>query len=363
MTQRINDFAPLHTQQGSADMTHDQASGVFMGEKVAVLQDATSLMADSAEEMTFSASEDVERKLSDRKESKDKLRNRFLTYLHACQDLNKHDLDQFMQQVKAMPNAKGKDLAQLVRQSFSDPTHQHAALSYARGNTQEFSPEALAAFDDALETLEREQGQAILAGYNIVDVTADGLDQSPAALRILYRDTLIDFESYEKTFRTMIEKFGPDELPAAVQYLIRALGADMNALTPSTPKAAIKEVVDGLYMVESLGTVYKETQKLLEISADRHGPHGITERQIIEPVLRYKDIPMVIEMHLTRDLPFLHSANATQDVELTQGIREIVRKMPHKVFSSSECRLNTLSAFQDLLDKAIDREELEAETQ
>ncbi len=357
MSQKIHDSMGPSPAPSQAPVEQEQVTGNFMGEKVAVLDDPMSLIEDAAEELTFSASEDVERKLSERKETKEKMRGQYIHYVEACADLEPQDLEQFMQSLRSLLGTKNASVLALVRQQFSDPTHQHAALSYARHEAGESSPELAAMLDQALETLEREQGQAIQAGYNIVSVSAGDLGVPPSGLRVLYRDTLIDFESYEKTFAALLDKFGPDELPAAVQYLIKALGTDMNAVTPSSAKAAIKEVMDGLYMVESLGTIYKEARNLLKSAGERHGGHGVSERQIIEPLLKYKDAPLLLEMQILRDMPFLTSDNPSRDAELTQGVRDLVRAMPHKIFVSPESRQNTLNAFQEVLDKAIDREE------
>jgi type III secretion protein W len=214
---------------------------------------------------------------------------------------------------------------------------------------------------EALRELENTEGRSINAGYNVAGVDAPGLGLPSSSLRVLYRDTVIDFQSYEKTFSFMLEKFGPEEFPKAVDFLLRALGNDMTAMTPSSPKAALKEVMDGLYMVESLGTIYKDANALLKGTAERHAPHGITERQIIDPLLRYKDMPMLMQQQVSQDMPFLVSDNPGRDAELTQGVRELARKMPHKLYATTEARQNALNALQELLDAAVDREETEME--
>ncbi|MDL2216699.1 type III secretion system gatekeeper subunit SctW [Desulfovibrio sp. OttesenSCG-928-M14] len=372
MSQRVHDgptIQPLAQDVGGSGQAVQQ-EGRFMGESVKVQQDASSLIQDAAEELTFSASEDVERKLSERKEGKDKARSLeyILFYVEKCQDMSQNDLEQLLKQLMVMNNARGANLANLVRQAFTDPTSQHAALSYARGKLgeQNLDPEKLrelgAALDEAIGILEEENGRAINAGYNIAGIQAPELGLTGPSLRVLYRDTVIDFESYEKTFGSMLNKFGPDEFPKAVEYLIRALGNDMSAVTPSSPKAALKEVMDGLYMVESLGTIYKEAANLLaKTTAQRGSLPGLSEKAIIEPLLRYKDLPMLMPAQVKTEMPFFVTDNAGRDAELSQGVRELARKMPHKLYVSPEARQNVLNAFQEILDDAADREELEME--
>jgi type III secretion system YopN/LcrE/InvE/MxiC family regulator len=289
--------------------------------------------------------------------------DRILFYVDKSGDMNRSDLEQMLKQIALLKNARPEDLLALARRTFKDPTNRHAALSYARGNLEaaglsgEEAASLREALDGALAEMERAEGRAINAGYNTAGVEAPGLDLPPHSRRALYRDVVIDFESYEKTFSAMLQKFGPEEFPKAAAFLIRALSSDMSALAPSSGPAALKEVMDGLYMVESLGTLYRDASAALKGAAQRHGDHGIQERAVLEPLLRYKDTPMLLPRQISADMGFLVSSNASRDAELTQAVRELARKMPHKLYASPEVRLNVLGAFLELLDAAVDREE------
>ncbi len=370
MDQRIESLTSQQTLlQNHESATPAQAEGRLRGETVRVEQNALSLVQDAAEELSFSASENVERKLSERKEGKDKSRSieQIMFYVEQVDDINKEDLDQLLKQLSALKNMRGSALLQLTRQSFKDPTNQHAALSYAQANIDTLNlseSEKMglrSALGEALRELESTSGRMINAGYNIAGVQAPELGLPSSSLRVLYRDMVIDFENYENTFKSMLEKFGSDEFPKAVNYLIKALGNDMTAMTPSSPKAALKEVLDGLYMVESLGTIYKETAKLLENIANHHGKHSITEREVIEPLLRFKDMTHIVSVQVSNEMRFLLSENPAQDAELTQGVRELTRRIPHKLYVSNESRQMLLNAMQELLDDAVDREEMAME--
>ncbi|MDR1360281.1 MAG: type III secretion system gatekeeper subunit SctW [Deltaproteobacteria bacterium] len=366
MSQRID--GPGANVQSAPGAAGEQAvqAGSFMGEAVLVDKDALSLLADAAEELSFSASENVEKKLTERKEGRDvKGTNlqRILFYVDQAGDMNRDDLEMLLRRLAGLKDAGSAKILNIVRQAFRDPANRHAALSYAgeKLDRAELAGENGAALRReiaaALEELVRTEGRAINAGYNTAGIDAPGLRETPPSLRLLYRDLVLDFESYEKTFGALLEKFGPDEFPKAVSYLIRSLGADMTALTPSSAPAALKETLDGLYMVESLGTLYRAAGALLKGATERHGALGITEKPVLMPLLRYKDVPVLSSRQIASDMSFLISGNAARDAELTQSVRELVRKIPHKLFASSETRQNTLLAFQELLDNAIDREE------
>jgi type III secretion protein W len=343
----------------------DVSEGLFRGESVRIEQNATSLLADAAEELSFSASETVEKKLSERKEGRERAKSldKILLYVDQAGDMNRSELEELLKSLAAMKNAGAGQILELTKSLFKDPTNRHAALCYARNNldkaglSREEAADLGTGLDAAISELERTEGCAINAGYNTAGTSAPGLNLPPFTLRGLYRDTVIDFENYEKTFSSLLEKFGPEEFPKAVSYLIRALGSDMTALKPSGEPAALKQVMDGLYMVESLGTLYRNASDLLKVAHNRHGSHGIREKDVLEPLLRYTSLPAPSSRQISTDMRFLVSDNAVRDAELTQGVRELARKMPHKLYASVEVRLAALTAFQELLDKAVDREE------
>jgi type III secretion system TyeA family effector delivery regulator len=131
----------------------------------------------------------------------------------------------------------------------------------------------------------------------------------------------------------------------------------MSAMTPSSPPAALKEVMDGLYMTASLGTLYSGARDMLQAAERRHGPHSVTEQALLNPLLRYAGLPMLTPGQARADMPFLTTDNPARDAELTQGVRELARKAPHKLYLSADSRQNVLNSLQELLDNAVDREE------
>jgi type III secretion system YopN/LcrE/InvE/MxiC family regulator len=364
MDQRIEATGFTPASRSETEGQDVQQAGMFMGDKVQVEEDMESLIRDAAEELTFSVEEEAERKLSERKEEKkEEYISSVLFYLQQCGDMERNDLEEMLKQIAALKGSRNADILALVRRTFTDPTTRHAALSYARSELSRLDlPEQEKAalredLTEALRQLEAEDGPAIRAGYNIAGVPPPDLGLAPSSLRTLYRDVVIDYDTYEKTFLHLLDKFGPADFPRAVRYVLQALGSDMNAITPSSPPAALKQVLDGLYMVQSLDSVYSAARDLLEAVARRHGQHPFTEQSLIRPLLSYTSMPALLPAQVTGDMPFLVTDNAARDAELTQGLRELARKMPHKLYLSNEVRQNVLNALQELLDTAADREE------
>lgn len=346
-----------------------QQIGSFQGQAVRVVEDASSLVANAAEELTFSASEEVERKLTDRKENSEqrsRLIDQVRLYIENGSGLDKNEFEALLKQLTLMATLRSSDVVDLVKHHFPDPTDAHAALVQARealGARTDLAAEHQVALDDvlteAIADLEAADGPNIRAGYNIAGVSPGGLREQASGLRILYRETVVDFTSYERTFANLSERFGADSFTEALQFITRALGADMAALTPSVSVAQLKEVMDGIYIVETLKTVHQDAESLLQRIEKNHGEQTVSNADIAQPLLRYRDVPVLVEAQILREMPFLLSPNGARDAELTQGVREIARSLPHRIFPSSVERANLLDGLQTILDRAVDREEAE----
>lgn len=377
--ERINNQGTMPLQQseissgfkgeraGSANSARE-AQGTFQGQPVSVVEDASSMLADAAEEMTFGAGEEVERKLSERKEKRQP-RNQLLEQVQLYVDnnggLESGEFEQLLKQLTLMEGVRASAIVDIVQQYFSDPTDAHAALVTARealedqdmpvAHRQALSEELSAAIVD----MEATDGPRIRAGYNISGTPAEGLRENAQGLRVLYREAVIDFQDYEKTFAMLNERFGPEEFPHALSFITRALGSDMNAIRPSTSTAQLKEVVDGIYMVETLATLHQDVHVLLQRVEGKHGVQNFSGTDIAQALLRFRAMPMLVEAQAERDMPFLRSIHGARDAEVLQGVRQLAHALPHRIFPSMTVRQNLLDALQGLLDKAVDREEQE----
>lgn len=360
MSNRIDgNFQPQLFQTGGSSEAAEAAQGNFNGRQVSVQPNAMSLLADAAEELTFSAQETQEKKISERKlleeggsaERYEKIEK----LLERLGDLEKSDLERFLDAMKK--EATLRNLDRLLGE-VKDPTHRHAMLSYAKEMLGE-STEARALVEKALTKLMEQEGPAVRAGYNIAGIKGEAFLGDQAALRNLYRGTVLDYQSFTQAFDQLADKYGAKEFPKALEFLIRALSADMAATTPSTTMSQMKNIMDDLYMLEVLKNFYADSEKLLERLVEFCGRNvdKAKPQDIMSPLLRLKDENFVQSSQLTAVMPFLISEHPPCDVQFIQGLKDNVRKLPHKIFSDTDKRYNLLDAIQDLLDDAIDREE------
>ncbi len=335
-------------------------SGTWNGLQVTAQHDAASALTDASEELTMAGQEKEEKKLGERK-LKEKnatpktMLDKINKMLGKFNDLDKNMLQRFMETMRA--GVKNQAQLKEMLGKFQDPTHQHAALTYAKEQLQGKNPDTLKMIDQALKDLETEKGEQIRAGYNIVDVDGGGLtDQS--GLRKLYRTTILDYQSFLQAFDDLTEKYASKDFAKAIDFLMRALSADMAATTPSTTMEQLQGIMNDLYQLEVLSQFYTNSEALLaHLREFCQRDLSASAKDIMRPVLQLKDENFLTTMQVTRQMPFLVSDEPPCDVQFIQRLRQTIQKLPHRFFMDGQKRQNLLDVMQEILDEAIDREE------
>jgi len=267
------------SKEGLAD-TLAQAQrqeGNFKGQTV-VPMDASTALANAAEEMTFAASEKVEKKLSERKAgSKESLRlsatelaDKYVNMLGDSQPPQK--LHEFLDSLKQKgEKATEQDIRDMLQREFSDVSEQYAAIAFAEEALKnEGGHDALLGkVSSVKETLLQEAGPAIRAGINIAaDVlrfSAQGLEQLEK-LRDLYRYAVLGRETVSEMYQAIMGRYGESRFPQALDFLIQAAGNDLDAhgMGPSMEPAHLETAVNNINYVQQMGNLYRVLADLVD---------------------------------------------------------------------------------------------------
>jgi type III secretion protein W len=366
MPQRIESSQPSQEQIAKTH-PHDQVvEGSFKGERVSVQRDATSLVSDAAEELTFSASEKVEKDIKKRKIGKKKeIKQAFQAelYVKKVPDLKQEDLLSFLKHIrKNRPNTM-HDLLQEAKSSFKDVTHQYLALSFVKEmlDKEEGDSELGKTLEASIEYLMETEGTRIRAGLNVTEVAQEFSNEGFAStqnLRDFYRDTVLKYEGLKETYDSIVRNFDPEGFIQATQYLIKAVGNDLHSKGPSVSSLELKMILDDLYHLESLGNLYRNCSELIaKTNHEFDEKIKLTPHNAIQMILSFKDEKWITENQI---LNFSQSAGI-KDLEgqiyFLRGLKELVRLMPLKLFSDDENRHNLISKMQQVLDTLIGQEE------
>ncbi len=343
-TSSTQNTAPAHVHQAVS----------WKGFHVQSLPQGAVKTADMAEEMALSMASFGADKSIKKKQMEEKKDKKVSASSELMPGLPLYEAEVFVRALNQQGAKTAQATLELVQKFFRDPTAQDAALRFAK----EHMPSDERAFiDAALKTLHEKSGRDIRAGYNIAPI--EHQDFSAQQARDCYRFHILNYKSYEETFKNLMQEYAPEKLTNAVDFLRKALGADMQALEPSCSNAQLHEVAEGLYIVQNLTNLYAQTEKLCLATAKRFNDKEPEAKLVMQGLLAIKDNGNITEPTLRRQLPFLASNNPTRDAVFVRAVREIARNLPIKLYSSEEQRQKVLQALQRNLDKAIDREDAE----
>ncbi|MBP9693717.1 MAG: hypothetical protein KBE16_03320 [Alphaproteobacteria bacterium] len=118
-----------------------------------------------------------------------------------------------------------------------------------------------------LKSYAQENGAAIKAGLNITTL-AFAESQKPGMastqdLRDNYRDVVLKFDGFPKTFLNLLKKYGIDHFAQGVHFLYLAAGADMSSAKSSIEPDDLQEIREGLYQMASLQTMIQKSKSLV----------------------------------------------------------------------------------------------------
>ena len=342
----------------------EAASGSFMGHAATVVSNPLSLLADAAEELTFSVDTTDEFELSEREEEDKALRSqreRVELYKEMLHQAGKSE--ELNQITDHLQYARTKnDVLRQVREHFSDSSDAYAALDYALGEMERkgTSPESIQAVRDALDELLAEEGPAVRAGIQAM-LSAQGyagLDDEDA-LRGLYRRAVCDFPSVNEMFDHILDKYGQDKFDQAVSFLTRTLGSDLSADVPSMGKAHLESVNASLGMVRLLQSAHAQSDKVMDRWQNVHGVAAcsLNARRLLGKVLDMRGESFLNAGHFERIATEAHPPDIEREVLFLQELMQMVRSLPSQLFDGHAGHMKVLDAVQDAVDNAIERED------
>ena len=368
MTFRVDTFRQTDGQAAADGVRNDQAAeGSFQGQRVSQQQDAASMIADAAEELTFSTSETVEKKkISERKVSKKGMVNRNAKaemMVKKIPDLDKDALLKFAQKLLSSSGQSAGQIKEELRRQFKDPSHQHAALEYIQELLAEEGGdgELQAAVAEAKDTLLAEEGPRIRAGLNVSPLAAGFAEKGLGGvqtLRDFYRDAILGHEDIETLHAAVIQRYPGKDFQSAVDFLIKAVGADLQSKGPSVDPVELKQTLDDLYHLESLGNLHRnageligKTEKLFQAKT------GLDPSRFVAKVMDLKKERWISEKHAMSLVEMTGIKDVEARIYFLRGATELVRKMPLKLFPDEDKRVALLNKMREAMDTLVEEED------
>jgi type III secretion protein W len=340
--------------------------GSFEGERVRVREDAGSLIADAAEELTFGASEVVEKKIAARKVGKEKRVDRAALaelYVQKAPNVKKDELLKFSEHVrKNRPDTVERMLSE-AKAFFEDITDQYLALSFVKDLfEQEGEDQKLqATLQASAQHLMATRGPEIRAGLNVTEVALEFSEEGLGTaqhLRDFYRDTVLKYEGIKETFDCITRNFGINDFTGAVHYLIRAVGNDLHSKGPSVSPPELKRLLDDLYHLESLGNLYRDCADLIDkTNHEFQVSVTVSPHDLLNKILALKEEKWLTETQVLKLIEDAGIGDLEAKIYFLRGLKELLRLMPLKLFADDESRMNLVAKMQQALDTLIEQEQ------
>lgn len=353
--------AGLHGLGSRAPAEADEA-GEWNGVQVTSRTTPESLLADAAEEMTFSASEEVEKDVTDRKNVKKKNTHERLKVNpppEVSEKLKRNLASRMGKLREALAAAEGNParFRESLEEIFPDPTERHAALLELRGE-MENQPSLAAMLDREIESLEAAEASAIQAGYNIADVAAGAVGEGAEAFA-LYRKTVLGDGDAARVLDMVLEKADGGDFVETLDFLSRSIGADLSAATPSTDKNDLEAMNSDLFNLRALGVFAREFEAEVGGLRERHGlpPLVGAGKDILSVLVRNKDSRILQLDSLKTTLGLQKESNPAYDVQALTRTHMLAHKMPLRLFADADSRIRLLDGVQKFVDAAVDFEE------
>ena len=212
---------------------------------------------------------------------------------------------------------------------------------------------------EATRDLELLDGDAIRGRYNALDAAVDGPD--PALFLEAYQEvTSEESTQFTAVLRNMLKFYPLEEVNGQLDRTKKALGDDLRAEKSSGDKAHLSEILTSMHLSSSFLMMVEEFDTRLAGAAARAGV-ALPEVNGKMLVLGLIDIiesgssqPSQFEALLAK---LGLDRNPWTVIVTMQGIKEILRTMPERIYASVKALGKLQEAAQTVLEAAILREE------
>lgn len=271
-----NKMAVLSGMQAVHAQLSSSIQGSYKGQAVSIIpgSNATTIQ-DSLEELTFTLSETVSKKLAERtthsKSFSARLHALMAKYVMATQEaLPADELKGYAEWLARLTKPSPRELQQKLEKGLKDDVEsQVSTLEFLDELfTEEEHPVAKATIQQLKQQWKEDHthGPLVRAGENVAPAAEDfaGELDSNVGLRNFYRTTVLGWSDLEEAYNSILDRYAGDSFSPATDFLIRALGCEIQALGPSCDPALLVAVRDNIYYLQVVRRLYEQMEELAE---------------------------------------------------------------------------------------------------
>ena len=347
-------------------------SGQAMGFTLQVMDDPMADLMDSMEELSFQFEEKEmktagERKLGEMKGPRSAYITAVQEWMKTLPDMPggafmERMLSRLRQMQQAGQGANPQEFLRMLGQGSGDPSHQFAmldAMERALGADEAELQKLLAA---TKQQLTEAKGAEIRAGINLAsEINAQAkTPEEMQSLRDLYRSETIGFKNPQDCFRSLLATRGANGLSAALDFLVKGCGLDLQSPSPSQSPEELRRILGDLQAVQVLRTVLESSESLAGKMRSQFGETCLLNgEKICGRILEFTEMPFVNAGNIAALLTSCGLAQLLAKIYFNTELINMFRGLSPRLFEEPDGRFRMEEAAQENLDGLVEEQAAE----
>ena len=331
--------------------------GNLFGYEIDMAELVDSALEDAQEEVTFGKDNSKQTKLERRQQ-----RNSELRFEESMKKLRE------AMKSKVTSNEKSSDLKNMAQRSDTKPDdlikrllsydQRHSAEDYAlllNLADEATSPREAELFKSAAELMYADNKGTINAVINAIDVNADNFaGYTPLENAENYADALINFKDSFQMLDFIEKKYGSN-IEEGLDFMNKALGADLDSAQKSHEAEFLQSVAMGLGQTKQLYSAYNHEKNLLDRLATNLevDVSGVDKVDFLKKVGLLSSSSFVSPSEVRNLLSEVQTKNPEQEVILCQELSKTLHSLSDVIYGSNEARGRINDALERLIDDKI----------
>ncbi len=354
-----------HAYTTNQSQASSQASGKLMGFNVKQVNDPMSLLAQSAEELTFSVDTTDEFELSERKE-KNSIELKNSPLVQRYQEVQKHfdltnkvkDFKTAIEALKSMHNSQtlmqlAKDLSENSAEAFVLLQEVYKDL---KSNNASFS--LLKDIENAIDELEaKEKGKIVTAMQVEITKAEDARFANISGGIDLYAKSVSEFKSPLEVYTYIHDKYQND-IELALDFLYKLLGNDLACEISSMEKTQLESISGSLGELRAFQSAHALCDTMATRLEDIHSIKSLHDGfSLLGKILNLKKEVYLSSSNIDSVMNEYKLSNPQEEVMFLQELFACVKKFSSTLFDADQERNKLIDAVQTSLDRAVEKED------
>lgn len=317
-----------------------------------------SKLANVAEELTFARDNSKQTKLANRKQKQ-------------AEDSLAEKIKKLQELMQFSVNDKGKaenllakykqhqDLNELIQNAVDlqgGAAEAYALLLSSADDAED--PEDKLVLKKAADTLMSSSSKEILAVLNTISEAQESFGGQELKAAHIYSDVISSFKE-PVDMLIYIEKKFAGNFEKGLDFLVKALGSDLQAATPSREKVALESIALGLDQVRILNSGRMQLECLLSRLDTVHNLDisKADSTQMLRRLVDLSSVKFITYIDVSSLVSSIKAPDPEKDVLIAQELFSALRNCSSQLFGGDEKRMAVLDAVQKLVDEKIAKED------